>query len=203
MKLYRTLASAIQDADNVEALKLDIKDGRFPPELFMLSHLKELYLEGNCVDVPKIGAPWPQLKTLSIKWPQFKGDLSKIIALATVENMKIIETPQKRMVLPIGASLPALKSLTIKNCGLEILPEEIIIFPELTELNLGQNDLSNLPAAFPALTKLKRLNLDQNQFSKFPDLIKTMTTLSHLSIDGNPFPEEEKNRIQRDFHIWL
>ncbi len=203
MKLYRTLASAIEGGDSVEALKLDIKDGRFPAELFMFTNLKELYLEGNCVDVARVGTPWPHLKTLSIKWPQFKGDLSKIIALPSVENMKIIETPQKRMILPIGTSLRSLKSLTIKNCGLEILPEEITIFPELMELNLSQNELSKLPSSFPALNKLKRLNLDQNEFSRFPDMIKSMPSLSHLSIDGNPFPEEEKDRIQREFHIWL
>ena len=203
MKLFRTLKSAMEDAENVEALKLDIKDGKFPPELFMFNNLKELYLEGNCTDVPKAGQPWPVLKLLSIKWPSFTGDLSKLMALQTLENLKIIETPQKRVILPIGASLPALKSLTMKNCQLEILPGEITIYPELTELNLTGNELSKLPVSFVDLKKLKRLNLDQNQFSKFPDMIKSMPGLSHLSIDGNPFPEEEKERIQREFHIWL
>ena len=203
MKLYRTLASAMEDADAVEALKLDVKDGRFPPELFMLNNLKELYLEGNCTDVPKVGQPWPQLRLLSIKWTAFKGDLSKLIALPTVENLKIIETPQPRMILPIGMALPKLKSLTMKNCTLEALPEEITIFPELTELNLSGNSLQELPQSFADLKKLKRLNLDQNHFEKFPDLIKSMPGLSHLSIDGNPFPEAEKARIQREFHIWL
>lgn len=203
MKLYRTLASALEDAENVEALKLDIKDGRFPPELFMLNNLKELYLEGNCTDVPKVGHPWPLLKLLSIKWTSFKGDLSKLIALPTVENLKIIETPQKRVILPIGTALLSLKSLTMKNCSLEFLPQEITIFPELTEINLSGNNLTQLPASFVDLQKLKRLNLDQNQFSAFPDLIKSMPGLSHLSIDGNPFPEDEKARIQREFHIWL
>lgn len=203
MKLYRTLASAVEDADLVEALKLDIKDGRFPPELLMLNNLKELYLEGNCQDIPKLGLPWPRLRTLSIKWPAFSGDLSRMMSLPTIENLKIIETPQKRVVLPIGPILPALKSLTMKNCGLENLPEEITIFPELSELNLSGNELSRLPESFVDLKKLKRLNLDQNQFSKFPDLIKSMPNLSHLSIDGNPFPEDEKDRIQREFHIWL
>ena len=29
-----------------------------------------------------------------------------------------------------------------------------------------------------------------------------MKTLTHLSIDGNSFDEDEKARIQREFHIW-
>jgi Leucine-rich repeat (LRR) protein len=203
MKLFRTLTSAIEDAENVEALKLEIKDGKFPAQIFMLNNLKELYLEGNCIDLPKLGHPWPALKTLSIKWPQFQGDLSQIMAISSVENLKIIETPQKKVLFPIGSRVQGLKSLTMKNCGLESLPEEITIFPELSEINLSGNELKNLPMAFVDLKKLKRLNLDQNQFEKFPDMIKSMPSLSHLSIDGNPFPQSEKDRIQREFHIWL
>jgi hypothetical protein len=30
-----------------------------------------------------------------------------------------------------------------------------------------------------------------------------MQKLSHLSIDANNFPEEEKERIQREFNIWV
>jgi Leucine-rich repeat (LRR) protein len=52
------------------------------------------------------------------------------------------------------------------------------------------------------LIRLKRLNLDQNQFSLFPDIIGKMSSLSHLSIDGNAFSEDEKARIQRQYHIW-
>lgn len=203
MKLFRTLKAAMEDPDNVEALKLDIKDGKFPPELLMLNNLKELYLEGNCTDIPKISQPWPELRLLSVKWPNFTGDLSKLMALPTIENMKIIETPQKRVILPIGSKLKNLKSLTFKNCGLEILPEEITIFSELTELNLSGNELSKLPLSFIDLKSLKRVNLDSNKFSKFPDSIKSMPTLSHLSIDNNLFSEEEKSRIQREFNIWL
>ncbi len=203
MKLFRSLDSAMEEAESVEALKLDIKDGKFPPQIFMLENLKELYLEGNCIDLPKIGHPWPVLKTLSIKWPQFKGDLSRMMALPSVENLKIIETPQKQVLFPIGSAVLSLKSLTMKNCGLGALPEEITIFPELTEMNLSGNDLRHLPQAFVDLKKLKRLNLDQNQFETFPDMIKSMPLLSHLSIDGNPFPQIEKDRIQREFHIWL
>jgi hypothetical protein len=37
----------------------------------------------------------------------------------------------------------------------------------------------------------------------FPDQIKKMSRLHHLSIDGNHFSEEEKERIQREFHLTI
>lgn len=202
MKLFKSLSSALEVINEVEALKLDLKDHKFPAELFFFPNLKELYLEGACTELPKLGNPWPKLKILSVKWPNYSGDLSALFSLPALENLKILETPQKRLLLPLGVTGAPIRSLTIKNCGLEILPEEISMLTELSELNLTHNDLSKLPSSFPTLSKLKRLNLDQNKFIKFPDLIKQMKQLSHLSIDSNHFSEDEKARIQREFHIW-
>ncbi len=202
MKLFKSLPSALEAINEVEALKLDLKTEKFPPELFFFPNLKELYLEGSCTELPKLGNPWPKLKVLSIKWPDFKGDLAALFSLPSLENLKILETPQKRLLLPLGVAGAPIKSLTIKGCVLEILPEEISMLTQLSELNLTKNDLSKLPRSFPTLSMLKRCNLDQNKFSKFPDLIREMSGLSHLSIDGNDFSEDEKARIQREFHIW-
>jgi Leucine-rich repeat (LRR) protein len=74
---------------------------------------------------------------------------------------------------------------------------------QLYELSLPNNNLSRLPHSFYELKFLKRLNLDSNSFDVFPDVIKKMQTLSHLSFDANNFPEEEKERIQREYNIWV
>lgn len=203
MKLYKSLSTATAEREEVRALKISIKSDNFPPEIFFLENLEELYLEGDCSKLPKLGSPWKKLKLLSIHWPKFQGDLSAFFSLPSLENLKIIATPQKRFLLPLGFAVAPLKSITIKDCGLENLPEEISMFTSLTEMNLSQNQLSKLPHSFMDLTQLKRLNLDLNEFSKFPDVIKKMPTLSHLSIDSNPFSEEEKDRIQREYNIWL
>lgn len=202
MKLYKSLTAATKEREEVRALKINIKDESFPENLLDFPNLGELYLEGNCKQFTS--APtWATLKILSIKWPLFTGDLSVIFSLPSLENLKIIETPIKFFRLPLGHSAAPLKSLTIKDCHLEKLPEEISMLQEVTELNLSGNKLSRLPSSFTALQNLKRLNLDKNCFSKFPDAIKGMPSLSHLSIDGNEFSEEEKERIQREFHIWV
>ena len=191
----------MKESADVEALKITLSGGKFPTELFMFPNLTELYLEGDCEDFPKIGTPWTKLRILSLKWPHFKGDLSQVLSLPSLENLKILETPLSRITLPLGRISSPLKSLTMKSCGLPELPEEISMLQEVTEMNLTGNKLQTLPQSFPALGKLKRLNLDNNSFSTFPEVIGKMKALSHLSIDGNKFSEDEKARIQRVFNL--
>lgn len=202
MKLYKNIGMANKDREEVQALKISVKGDDFPEDILNYPNLGELYLEGNCKRFPTSCPGWEKLKVLSIKWPNFDGDLSSIFKLPHLENLKIIETPLTSFILPLGHSAAPIKSLTIKDCGLKSLPEEISMLWQLGELNLSGNNLTKLPFAFIDLRNLKRLNLDSNKFSVFPDSIKKMTALSHLSIDNNEFPEEEKERIQREFHIW-
>jgi Leucine-rich repeat (LRR) protein len=178
MRLYKNLNEAIREREKVKALKVSVKGEDFPEELFHFSQLEELYLDGNCRTFPKEPSAWSALRTLSLKWPCFNGDLSFVFALPSLEN------------------------LTIKDCELEELPLDLSMLWKIHEMNLSGNRLSKLPPTFPELTNLKRLNLDQNQFETFPDLVKSMKSLHHLSIDQNLFSEEEKARIQRLFHIW-
>lgn len=203
MKLYKNLASASKEREDVTALKISVKGDQFPEELLNFPNLTELYLEGDCKNFPVSSPVWNKLKILSIKWPLFTGDLSSLFSLPALENLKIIETPLKTFLLPLGKANAPLKSLTIKDCGLKSLPEEFSMLVHLQELNLSGNRLAKLPFAFTELKLLKRLNLDRNQFEQFPDSIKKMPGLSHLSIDGNSFSEDEKDRIQREFHIWV
>jgi Leucine-rich repeat (LRR) protein len=203
MKLYKNLESAQKERQDVEALKISIKGEDFPQNLLNFPNLSELYLEGNCKNFITSVPNWEKLKILSIKWPFFKGDLSLLFSLPALENLKIIDTPIKTFLLPLGYAAAPLRSLTLKDCGLERLPEEISMLGDLQELNLSGNNLSKLPAAIVNLRKLKRLNLDQNKFTTFPDILKFLPSLVHLSIDGNNFSDEEKARIQREFHIWV
>ena len=201
MKLYKNLTNALKERDEVRAIKLSLKGKYFPVDLFELPHLEEAYLEGECEVFPENIPGLKNLKVLSIKWEQFSGDLSSILSLPNLENLKIIETPMKKFLLPLGKINSPLKFLTIKGSGLERLPEEISMCTELQDLSLPGNKLKELPFSFKELKNLRRLNLDNNKFEFFPDQIKLMKNLGHLSIDGNYFSEEEKERIQRDFHI--
>jgi Leucine-rich repeat (LRR) protein len=202
MKLYKNLTTALKEREDVTAIKLTLKGAAFPKELFDLPNLREVYLDGEVENFPETITGWRHVKILSIKFEKNKSDLSAVFTLPELENLKIIETPIKVFLLPLGTINAPLKFVSIKGCGLEKLPEEISMITTLEELHLPQNKLSDLPFAFPELKKLKRLNLDSNNFQLFPNLIKKMSALSHLSIDSNSFDEDEKSRIQREFHIW-
>lgn len=203
MKLYKNLTSALKERDQVEALKVTLKDKKFPEEIFDFPHLRELYLEGAVETFPDKINGWSHLKTLSIKWENFNGSLSQLFSLPQLENLKVIETPLKTLLLPLGKAAAPLKFLTLKSCELSLLPEELSMLTTLTELTLPNNFLTKLPQSFHELQELRRLNLDQNDFEVFPDAFKKMPKLTHLSIDGNKFSEEEKERIQRESNIWV
>lgn len=202
MKLYKNLDAANKEREDVQALKINVKGDKFPEEILNFENLGELYLEGHCKEFPFHAPHWTKLKVLSIKWSNFNGDLSSIFKLPALENLKIIETPLQSFLLPLGMAPAPIKSLTIKDCGLKVLPEEISMLWQMSEMNLSGNELSKIPKSFVDLKQLKRLNLDHNKFVTFPDDIKKIPSLSHLSIDHNLFSEEEKERIQREFHIW-
>lgn len=201
MSLYKNLNSALNNKDDVTGLKVSLK-GSFPKELLDFPNLTELYLGGDCVALPDDLSGWNNCKIISVKWPSFAGDLSPLFSLKKLENLKIIETPMKRFLLPLGIVAAPLRTLNVKSCGLEALPEEISMLTMLYELSLPNNNLSRLPQSFFELQFLKRLNLDSNSFENFPNVIKKMKSLSHLSFDSNNFSEEEKEKIQREFNIW-
>jgi Leucine-rich repeat (LRR) protein len=201
MKLFKSLSQALKTPQEVGALKLSLT-GALPIEIANFPFLKELYLEGVCGNFELPTSSLLELRILSVKCDRFSGNIADLFRLRHLENLKIIETPIPKFLLPIGSILSPLRSLTIKSCGLEELPEEFGMLNSLSELNLSGNNLKTLPYSFVDLIRLKRLNLDQNQFSLFPDIIGKMSSLSHLSIDGNAFSEDEKARIQRQYHIW-
>lgn len=203
MKLYKNLKEASLAREDVQALKINVKTDQFPMELFHIPNLEELYLDGSCKEFPREIPSWESLRTLSIKWPNFTGDLSALFRLPNLTNLKIIETPLKTFLLPLGHNASPIKSLTIKDCNLSFIPEEISMLTQLSEMNLSGNKLVTLPHGFVDLHFLSRLNMDNNSFVKFPELVKSMPKLIHLSFDGNQFPEEEKERIQREYHIWV
>jgi Leucine-rich repeat (LRR) protein len=203
MKLYQNLNVALKDAREVKALKLKINARFLPPDLFELSKLQFLYLEGNFEQLPEEIFKLRDLKELSLKSPNFKGNLAIAFKLPSLVNFKVFDTPLRHLDLPLGHSTSALTSLTLKNTRLESLPEEIFQLYSLKEMNLSGNQLSSLPFGFGQLKNLRRLNLDLNQFYKFPNLITSLPSLHHLSIDDNPFSDEEKARIQRVFHLHL
>ncbi len=205
MGMYKSLAKALENPSDCTVLKATIKGDAFPPEIFAFPNLLELYLEApDMKEFPESIPDWAKLRTFSVRAPSFKGSLAPLFYLPSLTHLKVLETPLEPLRLPLGGGSRApLKTLTLKRCGLKALPPEFGDLDTLEEAHLQENLLKALPPTFVGLKALKRLNLDHNAFSVFPDLVARLPTLHHLSCDHNPFPEEEKERAQRLFHVTI
>ncbi len=192
----------LNDWEDIKAIKITIQD-EFPLDFFRFKNLEELYVEGSCKFLPDLNNSFKKLKLLSIRLRGLKGSIESVFNLPSLENLKVIETPLKSFMIPSDLGSSSLVSLTIKNCSLKELPENIFQLEKLTEINFSGNDLSGLPSSIQALKNLRRLNLDQNRFKHLPGVISYISKLKHLSIDQNLFSQLEKDRIERDFHITI
>ncbi|MFP5492457.1 MAG: leucine-rich repeat domain-containing protein [Bacteriovoracia bacterium] len=204
MTLHKNLASALKERESVTALKLTLKESSLPLELFHFPNLKELYLEATALtDFPDTLTAFNELKVFQIRAPLFKGSLVELFRLPKLENLKALETPLHPLRLSLGGTRAPLKFLTLKGCELKELPLEFGELTTLEEIYLPQNKLTALPVSFSDLKKLKRLNLDSNLLTVFPVALTKLPQLKHVSMDNNSFSEEERERIQREFHLTI
>lgn len=200
--MFKNLKSALEERESVTALKITIKEATLPDELFHFPQLRELYLEAPALkDLPDDISGWSALALLQLRAPAFKGSLAPLFHLPKLTNLKTAETPLHPLRLAIGGSKAPLRFLTLKDAGLKSLPEEFGELTAIEELHLPGNLLQVLPDTFKQLTRLKWINLDSNELKIFPEVLAKLPQLKHLSLDGNSFPEEEKERIQRKFHL--
>ncbi|MFX0092759.1 MAG: VWA domain-containing protein, partial [Candidatus Hodarchaeota archaeon] len=78
-----------------------------------------------------------------------------------------------------------LKSLSLRQNGLDTVPRIITQLTNLQVLNLGQNQLKSLPESFGNLKNLKELDLSDNRLSAFPEILRQLVRLKNLNLEGN------------------
>ena len=79
-----------------------------------------------------------------------------------------------------------LSALSLFNCGLSSLPDEIVLFTNIKSLDLSYNDLSN--ADMSILTSLKNItsiSLDNCHLKAFPDEVLGYSALEELNLYAN------------------
>ncbi len=201
MGLYKSYKEGLKNAEDCTVLKLTVKGARVLDDLGALPRLQELYLEGAALTTLPDTANLQALRLFSLRAPAFADSLAPLFHLPRLENLKAIDTPLEPLRLPLGAAVAPLRMLTLKNAGLVSLPLELGEYAGLEELHLPENALTELPFTFAGLKALKRVNFDHNAFARFPDVLAGLPRLLHVSIDHNAFDEEERARIQRQFHL--
>jgi len=84
--------------------------------------------------------------------------------------------------------LPRLRVLTLRNVGLNGLPEKIDL-PCLYNLDLGGNQLTTLPETARALTQLRAISIRNNRFTSVPKPLEDLHQLTSLLLGENALDE--------------
>lgn len=81
--------------------------------------------------------------------------------------------------------MSGLKRLSVENCGLIFVPEEISACVSVRELSLRGNRLDRLPNGVSAMERLNFLDLSENCFCEIPAELRQMNQLVHLDLSDN------------------
>ncbi|KAA3490723.1 LRR receptor-like serine/threonine-protein kinase GSO1 [Gossypium australe] len=185
--------------------------------LYLFPSLKTLFLEEFCFNDSHSQTNcnfrlqsldlFPSLKTLHLYGVNFSVSHSQINSLSKLEDLTItcnsdpfelknlesiyIESSShgNNVLQKIGA-MPSIKSLTLRDCGLNgtLHTKGFCGLTNLKYLNMRDNKLNGtLPECFCNFTSLEYLDLSSNQLSGDVSALKSLTSLIALRLSNNYF----------------
>jgi TonB family protein len=77
-------------------------------------------------------------------------------------------------------------------------PKEVLNFPNLQKLELGDNALTVLPPDLKSLTNLRYLGLTMNRFTALPEFIWSMPALVQVNATQNPFAKGYAKKLEKE-----
>ncbi|MDN3507531.1 MAG: hypothetical protein P0S94_01265 [Simkaniaceae bacterium] len=127
----------------------------------------------------------------SREWNRFrcallKYDTGVITNETTPQDFRdCLHDPVKRI------ALSKVEVLNLRLCQMQFLPEEVMLLPELKELDLSENHLSKLPNMAPTegTPLLERLDLYKNRLTTLPSSVASLQNLKVFCISNNDFEE--------------
>jgi len=78
--------------------------------------------------------------------------------------------------------------LSLNNCNLTKIPDEIQFMETLGSLDLSNNNITTVPDFLTNLPRLKILNLSNNKIQSLPDF-SPRTLITKLDLSNNQFTE--------------
>lgn len=79
----------------------------------------------------------------------------------------------------------SIEELSMRQCGLKVLPEKICYYTNLKKIDLEENTLQALPACFHQLQDLEMVFLSSNEFTTVPKILGRLKKLRVLSLENN------------------
>lgn len=93
-----------------------------------------------------------------------------------------------------------IKTLSISEGKIDIIPSSINRLKQLKYLNLNNNIISSLPPSIAQLDSLETLELSNNKFNLFPDVINKLSSLKHLKFKQDNIivePSKDLSALER------
>ena len=87
----------------------------------------------------------------------------------------------------ISVNPDTIYSISFEKMKLTDLPEELAIYKNLKQLNIGRNKISNLPDFVGDFYYLEKLDISKNEFENFPVEICKLSNLKILIANRNSF----------------
>jgi len=170
-------------SDTLDLSELNLKT--LPPEVFKLTHLKELNIGLNQLESlpPEIGY-LTQLESLNIEDNKIKTLPPEIGNLKGLEFLYLGGNQLEILPIEIG-NLTDLRQLSLDNNQFKVFPSVITNLKKLEHLYIGYNEIQILPPEIWDLTQLRLLGLSNNQLQDLPSEIGNLRKLTHLYLDNN------------------
>lgn len=125
------------------------------------------------------------LKELNLSFNLLSGLPSEMVAMTTLETLKIANNQLKNRLEPLPRMVQ-LRSLNLRGNGITEVPSTFMNMLSLQTLNLSKNELKTLPSnVVGKLQQLTKLDLSENKIVAIPYTIDRLTSLKILRMHSN------------------
>ncbi|XP_073154636.1 receptor-like protein 7 [Henckelia pumila] len=175
------IPKGLQNLTNLAFLNLSNAGfvGQIPMELSTLRSLASLDLSTIFPD---------RFNPLTLENPNFMMLVQNLTSLSelNLDGVKISDSPSD-WPRTISSSLPNLRNLSLRNCGLSGALGSLSQLPSLSVLRLDRNNLSSIvPDSFTNFSNLTTLSLSScSLHGSFPEKIFQLSTLQNLDLSNN------------------
>lgn len=191
-----SLPETIGNLQNLEDLRVaHNKLTTLPDTIGNLRSLDTLYLEGNRETLESLPPSFSQLRLQN----EPLNDMTQIRQLINTHSSDTISGDMSAEQVEVSDMLETMygirlndKTVNLKE-KLQGVPMDRIndwflmfsIMPNLTVLDMGENNLQGLPESIGNLQSLERLDLQENQLTSLPQTIGNLQSLEYIDLDFN------------------
>lgn len=181
-------ARRIRQALDTHATHLDLRRcqlSAIPPEVFAMTWLKSLNLEGNNISyIPHDIALLTNLKELRL-WNYYDSTVSVSDGIGALSELLSLSIGGKTQPPTAIRHCKNLRKLALVKSNFGVLPSWLAELHELEQLLLWGNALRSVPDWWQNFPRLRELSLALNQLSAIPPSIGALSELEHLDLSGN------------------